>query len=234
MATARRKTTGNPLVRADLYNGDKMTREEFHSIYETLDVKIKAELLGGIVFISSPLKQPHALKHPRVNTLLDTYQAFTTGVQFSNNATVLLGRSDVVQPDLFLRILPEFGGQSKNSHDDYVAGAPELVVEIAHSSKSMNLHLKRTRYARAGVLEYIVVCLYPQKVYFFQLQSGKKNIYSSTDGFLKSTVFPGLWIDINALFEMDYTKSMDFLNQGLSSNEHSAFVDLLSKRKTIK
>lgn len=40
--------------------------------------------------------------------------------------------------------------------DDYIEGAPEVVVEIAASSASYNLHYKKEAYRRNGVQEYIV------------------------------------------------------------------------------
>ena len=58
------------------------------------------------------------------------------------------------QPDAVLRLAN--GGQSSISPDDYIEGAPELIVEIAASSASYDLHDKLRVYRRNGVQEYIV------------------------------------------------------------------------------
>ena len=80
------------------------------------------------------------------------YKAATPGVEAGDNVTVQLGYDAEPQPDLYLRILPEYGGQSRNSDDDYVAGAPEFVAEVALSSRSIDLHAKRNDYLRKRAL----------------------------------------------------------------------------------
>src|SRR5947209_2877577 len=140
----------------ELHNGDRMTQKEFHRVYEQMPDNFRAELIGGIVYVGSPLKRPHGKDHLRLGTLFDTYQGHTPGVDAADNATVILSEDDEPQPDLYMRILPACGGQSRDTEDQYIDGAPELLAEIAHSSRAIDLHTKRQRYADAGVLEYIV------------------------------------------------------------------------------
>ena len=52
------------------------------------------------------------------------------------------------------------------NEDDYLTGPPEMVVEIARSSRLFDLGAKRTDYERAGVREYIVVTLNPDDVHW--------------------------------------------------------------------
>src|SRR5437762_267488 len=101
-------------------NGDRMTRAEFHRIYEQMPENFRAELIGGIVYVASPLKRRHGKDHMRLGSLFDAYQSHTPGVDAADNATVILGADDEPQPDLYLRILPEYGGQSRNTADDYI------------------------------------------------------------------------------------------------------------------
>lgn len=212
----------------ELFNGDRMTRMEFHGIYETMPDDFKAELIGGIVYVASPLKLPHGKYHSRLGSIFEAYEAATAGVQACDNTTVMLSNIDEVQPDLFLRILPEYGGQSRNTKDEYVDGAPELVVEIAHSSRAIDLHAKRKRYAKSGVREYLVVCLRPKQIHWFNLVTGAM-LTSDDNEIFRSLVFPGLWIDANALLELKYERTMNVLNQGLKGHEHEAFVERLSQ-----
>jgi len=141
---------------AELHNGDRMTREEFHQVYEKMPEHVKAELIGGIVYMASPLGLPHARSDPALTTVFFAYAGKTPGVEVCNNATVLLGRDSEPQPDVLLRVLPEYGGQSCTTADEYIAGAPELVAEVAHSSRAIDLGAKREDYARHGVREYLV------------------------------------------------------------------------------
>ena len=44
------------------------------------------------------------------------------------------------------------------------------------------------------------------------------------DGTLRSTIFPGLWLDPAALFGQDFDRSLGVLERGLDSPEHGEFV----------
>ena len=59
-----------------------------------------------------------------------------------DNATVRLDLDNEPQPDALLMIDPIAGGAAKISTDGYVENAPELVVEIAASTTSYDLHDK--------------------------------------------------------------------------------------------
>jgi Uma2 family endonuclease len=208
-----------------------MTQEEFHFAYEQMPERYRAELLGGIVFEPSPLGLPHGKTHTRLNTLFDTYSALTPGTEVADNATVMLGKEDEVQPDIILRVLPRHGGRSKTTKDSYVKGAPELVAEVAHSSRAIDLHFKKERYALAGVLEYIVVCLDPEQIYWFDLP-GKRTLTADRDGVFRSEVFPGLWVHGQSVLQLHYQGAMDTLNQGLRTPEHEEFVARLAGKKS--
>lgn len=216
----------------ELRSGDSMTREEFHQLYEKMPEDFKAELLGGIVYVASPLKNLHSKNHMRLSSIFDAYEAATPGVQAGDNATVFLSKTDEVQPDLFLRILPKHGGQTRDTNDGYIAGAPELIGEIAYSSRSVDLHIKRKRYAKAGVIEYLVVCLDPREIYWFDFRTGR-TLEPDSCGILRSRVFPGLWVGSDALIDLEYAELMETLKQGLATSDHLAFVNrLLTEART--
>lgn len=224
MATAAKKYVDrDPLC---LHNGDRMRQDEFHRIYSSMPEGYRAELLGGMVFEPSPLGYPHGTNHIRLAFLMESYVCATPGVEAADNATVILSDEDEVQPDLILRVVNRCRGRSHATK--YVEGAPELVAEIAHSSRAIDLHLKKQRYADTGVLEYIVVVLEPARVHWFDMQ---KDIELSPDenGIIRSSVFPGLWIDTQGLLETDRERTRAALMTGLQSREHAQFVLKLAK-----
>jgi hypothetical protein len=49
----------------------------------------------------------------------------------------------------------------------------------------------------------------------------------SEDGILRSQVFPGLWLDPQALLALDGKRLLAVLHDGVSTAEHQAFRDLL-------
>ena len=101
--SAARRTSG----RVELYSGDRMTQPEFHRLYEQTPKDFRAELIGGIVYVSSPLKRRHGTSHPALATVFFTYHGHTPGVECGDNTTIQLGEEGEPQPDLYLRILPE-------------------------------------------------------------------------------------------------------------------------------
>jgi len=208
-----------------------MTREEFHRIYEQMPEDFKAELIGGIVYVASPVRRRHGNDRLRLGMLFAAYEGHTPGVEAGDNATVQLSDEDEPQPDLYLRVLPEFRGQSQTTAEDYIAGAPELVAEIAHSSRAIDLHAKKDQYTRYGVLEYIVVCLRERQVRWFDLKGGAE-FAADADGVFRSKVFPGLWLHGEALLARDYRRLMTTLEQGLATAEHAAFVARLAAAGT--
>ncbi len=102
---------------------------------------------------------------------------------------------NVPQPDLALRILPEYGGQSR-VEGIYAAGAPELIVEVAASSRSRDLGAKLKLYERIGVREYLVAVTGKEQFLWNELtESGYRSLDPGADGIIRSRCFPGLWLD---------------------------------------
>ncbi|HVS36285.1 MAG TPA: Uma2 family endonuclease [Gemmataceae bacterium] len=213
-----------------LCNGDRMKQPEFHRRYEAYPEDVKFELVGGIVYMASPLRRPHGTYHITVSLALATYEAGTPGIEASDNATTILGEESEPQPDLALRILPECGGQSGVNEDEYYIGPPELVAEIAHSSRAIDMNQKREDYERAGVLEYIVLCVEEHQLHWFHFPS-RRMIRPDRQGIARSRVFPGLWIDVPALLERDSPRLIAAVQQGLASPGHAAFVKRLEKAR---
>lgn len=211
----------------DLHSGDRMTQAEFHRVYSRMPEHFKAELIGGVVYVASPLRRRHGVNHPPLTTVLYTYKSLTQGVEVGDNATLLLGEESEPQPDLYLRVLPECGGQSRTTADDYIEGAPELVAEIALSSRSLDLHDKRADYAKHGVREYLVLALDEHRLYWFDLRANEE-LFAGEDGVLRIRTFPGLWINGPALLRDEYAPLMATLQQGLASPGHAAFVAKLA------
>jgi len=210
--------------------GDRMSQAEFHRLYEETPEDFRAELIGGIVHVTSRVEIAHGSNHVALSTLFFACESATLGVQSGANATVILGNDAEPQPDHFLRILPEYGGQSRTV-DEYVAGAPELLSEIARSSRSLDLHGKKDDYSRYGVLEYLVLCVRERQLRWFDLRAGQE-LSPDADGVIRIRCFPGLWIHVEAVLARDARRMLATLERGLASPEHAEFVRGLAARQT--
>jgi hypothetical protein len=223
------QTTATRKTPPPLHNGDRLTQAEFHRRYEAYPEDVKAELIGGIVYLPSPVRWPHGSYHPHLNGVFWLYAGSTPGVEGLDNTTMILGEFSEPQPDLALRILPEFGGQSRENTEEYIEGASELLAEIAPSSVAIDLHGKKDDYQRAGVQEYLVLCVAEQELHWFHFPTGR-TLKPDRQGIARSRIFPGLWLDVPALFARDSARLVAAVQQGLASRAHAAFVKRLAAR----
>jgi Uma2 family endonuclease len=218
-----------------LTNGDKLTRYEFERRYNAVSKPKKAELIEGIVYIMPAALRfrSHGQPHGRILTWLGNYEAITPGVALGVEPTVRLDLDNEPQPDAVLIIIPEAGGQTRISEDDYIEGPPELVVEIAASSVAIDLHGKKQAYRRNGVREYIVWQVLDEKLSWFSLQEGEYlELAPNEEGILKSRVFPGLWLAVNELLTGNMQVVLNVLQAGLQSVEHADFIEKLGDLKS--
>jgi len=216
-----------------LENGDRLTRAEFERRYDAMPELKKAELIEGEVYMPSPVRHGrHSHPHTRLVAWLANYETDTPGVEAGGNGSIRLDLDNEPQPDAYLIMRPEQGGQARISEDDYIEGAPELVAEVASSSVSYDLGKKFNVYRRNGVREYVVWRVLDRQVdWFVNREGGFELMHPAADGVLRSTVFPGLWLDPAALVRGEKTTVKVILQQGLSSPEHAGFVARLERAR---
>lgn len=206
-----------------LVNGQRMKQPEFHRRYEACPPHEKWELIGGIVYMASPLRYPHGNYDFSLGGALAVYAAGTAGVEGAHNVTSILGEESEPQPDLALRIATAYGGRSQVNQEAYLEGPPELIAEIAYSSLDIDMHRKREDYEAAGVIEYLVLSIEEQQLHWFDFPTSRM-IRANRQGVYHSRTFPGLWIDGPALLAGNPGRLIEVVRQGLDSPEHARFV----------
>jgi Uma2 family endonuclease len=209
-----------------LQNGDRLTRAEFERRYDATPNLKKAELIEGVVYMPPPVSfDEHGGPHFDTIGWLAMYRMATRGALGGDTASLRLDLDNMPQPDAFLLIQPEYGGQARISLDGYIEGAPELVFEIAASSVSYDLGAKLNVYRRNGVREYVVWRVQDQTVDWFILREGRyEPLAPDSASLYRSEVFPGLWLDAAALLEGDMARVAQAQQAGLASPEYAAFV----------
>ena len=216
-----------------LENGDHLTRDEFERRYDAMPDLKKAELIEGVVYMPSPVGYlKHSQSHSDLGWWLASYKVGTPGVQSGDNGSIRLDMDNMPQPDNFLFIEADCGGQARISEDDYIEGAPELVAEVSSSSVSYDLHEKLTVYRRNAVREYVVWRVLDRQIDWFVLSKGRYELLPlAADGIYQSVVFPGLWLDPAALLAGDMARVLAVLQQGSQSPEHADFVNRLTQAR---
>ena len=212
-----------------LATGDHLTREEFLRRWEAHPEIKNAELIGGMVYMSSPVSADHGDMHADVACWLGVYKVGTPGTAAGDNTTSFI-LDDMPQPDLNLRIRPGHGGRSW-VEDKYLHGVPELLVEICGSSAAYDLHVKLDLYQTAGIPEYLAVLLFEREIRWHVLVNGDYHLLlPGSDGLWRSQGFPGLWLDGAALLAGDMARVLAELQEGLQSPEHQEFVAALASK----
>ena len=178
----------------------------------------------------SPVTRQHGVSDNDLGTWIGVYRIATPGTDSANSATTLL-LEDAPQADVNLHILPEYGGSS-GLQGNYLSGPVELVAEVCRSSVSYDLNQKYDLYEKAGIQEYLAILLHEEEIRWHFLVNGRYQIMQAgDDGTWRSRVFPGLWLDGEALLSRDMQRVLAKLQEGLASPEHRGFVDALAKRR---
>ena len=191
----------SPKIFTILENGDRLNRVEFERRYTASNIK-KAELIEGLVHVASPLRfTPHAKPHAQILIWLGTYQSMFPELEVGIEPTVRLDEDNEPQPDV---VLFRLGGNAQIDDDGYITGAPELVVEIAASTVSYDLHAKKRVYERNSVKEYIVWRTLDREIDWFILENGKYVKLTPDDaGVIHSREFDGLRLNVKAILNGD-------------------------------
>lgn len=191
-------------ARVPLESADHLTREEFHRRYLARPDIVKAELVGEIVYVASPVSAARGQPDNAVNGWRYAYIARVPGVAAFTNTTVFLPDGSEVQPDaLLIHAAPH--GLARVSDQGYIEGAPELVVEVAVSGAAHDLHSKKDAYERSGVPECIVWQISDRRIDWFALRDGRYvRLEPDAAGVIESRVFPGLRLAIAKMLVGDH------------------------------
>lgn len=160
------------------------------------------------------------------------YRTYTPGTETGDNTTLQIDLDNDPQPDVFLRITAECGGQSNINDEGYVTGAPEWIGEVAASSVGIDMHSKLDVYRRSGVQEYVVWKVLEKEIAWFHSRDGEfVEKLPDDDGVFRSERFPGLWLDEASLVADDLRKVFEVLGQGLRTEAHAEFTERLAAQR---
>ncbi len=204
--------------------GDVLTAEEFERRWDAMPDLRRAELIDGVVYMNAAVSVHHGSPHAKLGGLLFNYASATPGTQVLIEPSVKFDRANLPQPDVVLMTKPEFGGQGR-IEGDYLVSSPELVAEISATTASRDLHAKLDVYRRFGVREYVVWRTYDEAMDWFVLRNEQyEPLVPSASGRFESTVYPGLWLDADALLRDEMLTVLKILQEGIATPEHAVFA----------
>ena len=98
-------------------------------------------------------------------------------------------------------------------------GAPSLLVEIFSRDEPWveSMTQSQVLLARSGVNEYVAWC--PEDLLWFRLDAeGYTRIEPDDEGIVRSSALPGLWFNITALLEREYSRVFADILRGIESD----------------
>ncbi len=217
--------TTSPAV-PPLVAGDCLVRDEFERRFSAMPDLKKAELIEGVVYMASPVRYvQHGEPHHILGFWLGCFRARTPGVISCTDTSLRLDLDNEPQPDLLLALPEHAGGALRIAADGFLVGTPDLVVEIAASSASYDLHQKLGAYRRNGVHEYVVWRTEDAAIDWFVLEGGRYRAQAlDADGCYRSRMFPGLWLPVSAALARELVPLHAAVERGCSTPEHAAFA----------
>lgn len=207
---------GTPYVSSTppLNSGDVLGADEYWRRYVAAPDEIKAERIGGKVYLMSPLRAvQHGNPHLLLAQWLATYAMPDPQLTVSDNATIRLDSDNDPQPDLCMY---RTGGQTRLD-DGFIVGPPEMIVEIAGSSASYDFGEKRNVYESAGVGEYLVFESIEGRIAWWRRDGRRFVAIEPIERVYQSISFPGLWLDADALRSANAAQLIETLHAGMNS-----------------
>lgn len=200
-----------------LVDGQHLSPAEFDLRYEATPSGFRAELVRGVVHVASPSGLHEEDLVTLLRAWLVTYAARHPDIRASSSPTTHLPNGARVEPDALLR---RTGAQASTQSVGRGAsarlhGAPEFVVEVSVSTLEHDLddkHGKQAEYRESGVAEYLVVDVNGGHIHWFHLEAGRYVPLPEEEGVIESRVFPGLRLDVEALFTLDASAMLAALN----------------------
>lgn len=169
------------------------------------DDELRRELIDGELYVTPSPATPHQIIVGNLHFLIRTYLAsHPVGHVFLAPLDVVLSKFDVVEPDLlFVSNRRRRVVQEKN-----IGGSPDLAIEVlSPGTRRTDETTKRRLYERFEVLEYWVidpkakaVKVYRRSAAGVPFESGGHYTLEASE-VLTSPLFPGLCLDLAAVFE---------------------------------
>lgn len=164
------------------------------------DDRNRHQIIEGEHYMTpSPILYHQDISRNLQKILVEFVEAHNLGKIYDAPVDVVLSDINVVVPDLVF----VSGANASILLEKYIAGAPDLIVEIlSESTKRIDLDLKLKLYAKFGVPEYWIVDPKKKTVSVYRLAEGgysEKKVFAETEELISST-FPDLRVPLTVVF----------------------------------
>ena len=192
------------------------------------------ELVDGVVRLPGPRgKATTGRARASLKFLLIEYEIRSKGIDAARRPLTFLNARHILEPTYVLRLPAGDGGGSTLVDGDYLAGPPELAAEVVEDDPADYLNQKcaRLRPRRRARVRRLAD---PRRLKTYWSVLNDAGGYDSlppdpADGLFKSRVFPGLWLDADALVRGDLAGVRAAVERGCDTPGHADFARQLAR-----
>ncbi len=148
----------------------------------------------------------------------------TPGVEGGDNSSLRLDIDNMPQPDAFLYILPSHGGQVRIAEDDYIEGRPNWSSRSPPAAPATTFTTSSTPIAATASASTRLADAGQGGRLVRPPRRPLRADATGPDGLYRSEVFPGLWLDPNALMQRRSGGPVTGRAARARVAEHAAFV----------
>ena len=175
-----------------------------------------AELIDGIVHIPGQVGALHGTLTVSLSSRFGHYTAHTPVCEGGANATWLM-LDDSSQPSMHMRI-----PRHSRVRNDLFDGAPGLAVEVCETDTEVDVRPKLALYQRAGWKEYVTAETLVKRIQWRVLQQAADRLKQPDSyGIRRSVTFPGLLLEVAALWSQNSRALSQCLDRGVATPEHA-------------
>lgn len=177
--------------------GIHLTEEEY---LELCDEDLKAELIGGVLIVSTPASVRHEQVQGFLQAILRAYvEAHGLGVVLGSRTPMRL-RGQYFEPD----ILFVTQAHLERLGPVFLEGPADVVIEIASpESGALDRVVKRRAYGKHGVREYWLIDPERESAEFYILKAKGhyQQVAVGKEGVYRSRLISGFWLKLDWLWQ---------------------------------
>jgi Uma2 family endonuclease len=177
-----------------------LTREDY---YNLPDNGLRYQLIDGELYMAPAPNLYHQTISGNLEFMFRSYlEQNPLGILLHAPVDVVFHAESIWQPDIFIVL-------NANRHilqEQRCEGVPDFIVEIlSPNNRELDLHTKRAVYSRQGVTEYWIIDPGAKEmlIYRFDENINKPVTRLKSPASAKSPLFPGLTIELDAIFRAD-------------------------------
>ena len=156
---------------------------------------------------------------------INHYRLSTPGMFVCIHVPVQLDRNVRIVPGLVGQINSGKFKQSGPKDFKYFKGPPNFVFDVFQDHQQAEYQDRYKKFENSGVIEYVAwFSSQDLPIWSRRIENRFVTVEQDSEGLIKSTALPGLWIPVGALKNRDWWVVMATISRGITRRGHRDFM----------